>query len=276
MLGPQEKILRKISSTTSMHEFNIMRRNIEQMYESSVYNTSHESLLANLERFIKSTNTMTHTVMIPSRLMDLQIDEIAISDKLLSDVCHLPHPNSFVKCRNGCPGLNGGTIDEDASSISSCDSSSSFDQISPALVYSNGTTTSNSNNNNGPMVTSLDHQRQPPSPPLAPHRAMSKCGSTSTIANVDHSNKLDMYTAYKLLVTARNDLVWSSTLEEESFVVNGAHDGETDDLDYHPHTQHILMVKFKHHLDALNELMAQFADLAEALTHKYEMHENMD
>lgn len=225
-----------------MHDFNVMRRNIEHMYESSHYNTSHESLLANLERFIKSVNTMAHTVMIPSRLMDLQVDEIALSDKLLSDDPTMPP--TIVKSPR--------TMDEDTSSISSCDSS--FDQMSN-ISYSN------KNNNN-----TIDHRNREESP-VAP--------SKHTLSSaIDHSNRLDMYTVYKMLVSARNDLVWSSTLEEEetpAFTCGG----DTDVFDTHSHTQHILMVKFKHHLDALNEVTSQFADLAESLTSKYECHENL-
>lgn len=232
-----------------MHEFNTMRRNIEQMYEST-YNTSHESLLSNLERFIKSVNTMAHTVMIPSRLMDLQVDEIAISDKLLETTCTIPQSKIGQ--------------DEDNSSISSCDSSSSFECPISSGSYSNNNNTSSTQGSTPTVANLLSSAR-------------SSDGSTSTVhGQVNHSNKLDMYTAYKMLVSARNDLVWTSTLEEEESPNFRCNDGENDDLEVHPHTQHILMVKFKHHLDALNHLTAQFADLAERLTSQYELHENMD
>lgn len=241
MLGPQEKILRKISSTTSMNDLNVMRRNIEHMYESSHYNLSHESLLANLERFIKSVNTMAHTVMIPSRLMDLQVDEIALSDKLLADDPSMPP--TIVKSPD--------VVDEDTSSISSCDSS--FDQMSN-LSYSN-------------KNTSNDHHRNNQSPVASKHTL------SSPVSQIDHSNRLDMYTVYKMLVSARNDLVWASTLEEEETPAFTCGDGE--EFDTHAHSQHILMVKFKHHLEALNQVTSQFADLAEVLTSKYECHENL-
>jgi len=69
------KVMRKISSTASLHEENVMKTTIASMYENSRFNTSHESILSNLEKFLKSVNTMSHIVMIPSKLMDIEPDE---------------------------------------------------------------------------------------------------------------------------------------------------------------------------------------------------------
>jgi ribosomal protein L18E len=71
----QKSVLRKISSTASLRDENTMKRNIACMYEDSKWNTAQESLLSNLERFLKSVNTMGHVVMVPSRLLDIENEE---------------------------------------------------------------------------------------------------------------------------------------------------------------------------------------------------------
>lgn len=78
-MNQEEQKLRKISSQASLHEENIMKRNIGTMYENSRFNTSHESLLANLEKFMKAVKTMSNIVMIPSRLLDIEPEEEIVS-----------------------------------------------------------------------------------------------------------------------------------------------------------------------------------------------------
>ena len=80
MLSESQQKLRKISSTASLHEENVMKKNIGSMYENSRVKLSHESLLANLEKFMKAVNTMSHVVMVPSRLLDIEAEEeVAVS-----------------------------------------------------------------------------------------------------------------------------------------------------------------------------------------------------
>lgn len=133
-----------------------MKKNIADMYENSKWNTSHESLLSNLERFLKSVNTMSHVVMVPSRLLDVENEE---------------------------------EEDVPASSASDTSSNSGLEQ-------------------------------------------------------------LNMYEAFRVLMDAKEDLIWSrdTTLNHN------------DDLSK----------RFKYHLNALNGLVAHFADLADDLTIKYE------
>ena len=61
-----------------------MKRNIGSMYDSRV-KSSHESLLANLEKFMKAVNTMSHVVMVPSRLLDIEAEEEAAVSSNASD-----------------------------------------------------------------------------------------------------------------------------------------------------------------------------------------------
>ena len=131
------------------------------MYENSKWNTSHESLLSNLERFLKSVNTMSHVVMVPSRLLDVENEE------------------------------------EEVPASNASDSSS----------------------NSG-------------------------------------AEPLNMYDAYRLLMDAKEDLIWS----RDTTLTN------SDDLSK----------KFKYHLNALNTLVAHFADLADELTVKYQTQMGMD
>ena len=74
-MAGEKEVLRKISSNASLHEENVMKKNLVTMYENSRFNTSHESLLANLEKFVTAVNTMSHIVMVPSRLLDIEPQE---------------------------------------------------------------------------------------------------------------------------------------------------------------------------------------------------------
>ena len=161
MSDQEQNVLRKISSTSSLRDENTMKRNIACMYENSKWNTSHESLLSNLERFLKSVNTMSHVVMVPSRLLDVESEE----------------------------------EEAPASNVSDTSSNSGIEQ-------------------------------------------------------------LNMYEAYRLLMDAKEDLIWS----RDTTLTNN------DDLSK----------KFKYHLNALNGLVAHFADLADELTVKYQTQMGMD
>ena len=78
--------LRKISTATgSLHEENVMKASIADCYQNEKFTTSNESLLSTIDRFLKSVNTMSHTVMVPSKLVDIESDEEDVSSNASSD-----------------------------------------------------------------------------------------------------------------------------------------------------------------------------------------------
>lgn len=78
--------LRKISTATgSLHEENVMKASIADLYQNEKFTTSNESLLSTIDRFLKSVNTMSHIVMVPSKLVDLESDEEDVSSNSSSD-----------------------------------------------------------------------------------------------------------------------------------------------------------------------------------------------
>lgn len=78
--------LRKISTATgSLHEENVMKANIADLYQNDKFTTSNESILSTIDRFLKSVNTMSHVVMVPSKLVDLESDEEDVSSNASSD-----------------------------------------------------------------------------------------------------------------------------------------------------------------------------------------------
>lgn len=215
-------VLKKISSTNSMHEFNSMKKKIENMYQEIKFPTGQVSLLATLERFLKSINTMRHTIMVPSRLMDQQLN----------------------------PKITVANHDEPTSA-------SNFDSLCPSVepFCSLGHTTNGSNHGGSGIYFTVSC---PPSPlpsltcDQISFTSNSNCGSlassSSSGLDSEHGN---MYQIYQMLMNAKNDLVWN-------------HENSNIEV------EHPLYAKFKYHLDCLNSITAQFADLATDLTSNYE------
>lgn len=78
--------LRKISTATgSLHDENTMKASIADLYQNEKFTTSNESLLSTIDRFLKSVNTMSHVVMVPSKLVDIESDEEDLSSNASSD-----------------------------------------------------------------------------------------------------------------------------------------------------------------------------------------------
>lgn len=210
-------VLKKISSVNSMHAFNSMKDKIENMYQETKFPTSQSSLLTSLERFLKSINTMRHTVMIPSQLMDQQLnpktEETSTLDSLTTSMdqfCSLGH--SPLPHNN-----NNQTHSGIYFTVSSCPSSPMPSLTCDRISFTN-----------------------------------SACGSlTSSSSSGLESEHGNMYQIYQMLMDAKDDLVWN-------------HERPARDV------EHPLYTKFKYHLDSLNSLTAQFADLAEDLTANYE------
>lgn len=209
-------VLKKISSTNSMHEFNSMKKKIENMYQEIKFPTSQVSLLSSLERFLKSINTMRHTIMVPSRLMDRQLNPKSIATDEVSNfdsICPSVEPFHSLghTSNNGGSGIY--------FTVSSCPPSPL-----PSLTCDQISFTSNSN-------------------------CGSLASSSSSGLDSEHGN---MYQVYQMLMNAKNDLVWNQ----------GNSNGEE--------VEHPLYAKFKYHLDCLNSITSQFADLANDLTANYE------
>src|SRR6185503_10876768 len=84
--------------------------------------------------------------------------------------------------------------------------------------------------------------------------------SCASSASDDSSNSgfesLNLYDAYRVLIDAKENLIWNNS-------------GETSHEDE-------LSKKFKYHLDSLNALVANFAELADELTAKYQEQTGLD
>ena len=62
-----------------------MKASIADLYQNEKFTTSNVSLLSTIDRFLKSVNTMSHIVMVPSKLVDLESDEEDVSSNASSD-----------------------------------------------------------------------------------------------------------------------------------------------------------------------------------------------
>lgn len=225
--------------------------------DSSGILCSQQSILTAMERFVCSVNNMHSTILVPSRLRDMQLDgRVPAPHPIKADDLH-----SFYEILND---VKNELLWGPGSTLLSAQGQSIHFQTNPSPTNSNSTTSTMSLSSctlgslSKPSMTSI--LRAPSVQEHVKRTSGDSLGSTGSDQDTDSDSLSES------MMTDRESVEMKRAKMDSDSISDSSTSGDRDGMEHGRH----LASAFRHHLQGLHVILHQLADSADYLANRYQ------